>query len=411
MYFYVYAKNNDDLLRMCLPALQQSQSDVVMLGEKGPEMHPYAFFADSEAALRETLNNLPSPSTAPSKPLALLMTGQGAQFPNMGQWAYKTLPFFRAQIETCCHHYENSFDASLLDILYSRHDDADHPIHQTRWTQPALFAIEYAFAKTWQHLGVQVDYCMGHSVGEYAAATLANVMSLEEGIRLIGLRGQGMQSLPSQGTMAALMTDEATLTPILAQQNNGVLDVAAYNGPKQTVVSGDVDAVQALMTAAKTTHGIRSRALTVSHAFHSEHMVPMLDHFRETARALSFQKPSEDMRIISNVTGTWMTDAPTAEYWCQHIRQPVRFLDGLQCLLETGVTDFLEVGPQPILCGMAAKSTDQPLTLMASCKTKRAEDVFLSTLGQLFVQGRLNVVALKALCENWETSSFMTTDA
>jgi acyl transferase domain-containing protein len=208
--------------------------------------------------------------------------------------------------------------------------------------------LEYALAQLWLKWGIEPTVVMGHSVGEYVAACVAGVFSLEDGLKLIAARGRLMQSLPQKGGMAAVFAAEAKVAPLLAADQ---LAIAAVNGPEHVVISGDqnaLDAVRARLTAL----GIKSVALTVSHAFHSPLMQPILAEFAQVAQTVTFSAPQR--KLISNVTGELIgAEIATPDYWCQHILAPVRFADGLAALDRQTITALIEIGPKPVLLGMA----------------------------------------------------------
>lgn len=305
-------------------------------------------------------------------------TGQGCQRSNMMLAIYNSIPLFKQHLDECFNIYERTFKASLADIIFSDNDD----INQTNWTQPALFAVEYAVAKTWIDLGLKPSHVIGHSVGEYPAAVIAGVMSIETGIHMIGSRGQAMQSIKTKGAMAAMMSDLKT-TKDLITTSNIIVDIAGINSNKQTVISGDTEAVSKIMILAKE-RGIRSRELIVSHAFHSNHMEPILSKFKEVADEHIFNTPSK-CQIISNVTGDKYDSAPSSEYWAKHIRSPVDFVGGINNLVNKyQINNYIEVGPHPILNTMAVKTVNSECNWLASVNMKDELNCFLNTAGLLF---------------------------
>ncbi|HET7286893.1 MAG TPA: acyltransferase domain-containing protein, partial [Pyrinomonadaceae bacterium] len=249
---------------------------------------------------------------------------------------------FREQLDLCAEKLIPHLDLDLREVLYpsaAGEADATQLLTQTYITQPALFSIEYALAQLWMSWGVIPSAMIGHSIGEYVAACLSKVLSLEDALALVAMRGQLMQSLPS-GAMLAVMLSENETRGLL---RNG-LSVAAINGPKNCVVSGAHESIQQLHEQLKQ-RDIHSQLLHTSHAFHSEMMEPMLAPFTERTRQVKLSAPS--IPFISNVTGAWITANQTtdATYWSRHVRQTVRFADGLAELLKDSERILLEVGP------------------------------------------------------------------
>ncbi|AEW99638.1 type I polyketide synthase [Streptantibioticus cattleyicolor] len=271
---------------------------------------------------------------------AVMFTGQGAQRAAMGAELYAAYPAFAAAYDEVCAH----LDPRLRQIV----TDGGEPLDRTEFTQPALFAVETALYRLLESWGVTPDLLIGHSVGELTAAHVAGVLDLPDAARLITARARLMQALPADGAMAALAVTEEEITPDLT----GRVGIAAVNGPEAVVISGDTDAVEAL--AARWRHrGRRTRRLTVSHAFHSHHMDPMLDDFHQVAADLTYHEPA--IPIVSDLTGREATAGQLADpaYWVRHLREPVRFHDGLTRLRELGATVFLEAGPDAVLAAMA----------------------------------------------------------
>src|SRR5690606_8382076 len=237
-------------------------------------------------------------------------------------------------------------------LLFGETDDAAD-LNRTEYAQPAIVALELAISALWRSWGVRPERLLGHSVGEYAAAIDAGVMSFEDGLRLIAARGRLMQALPAGGTMVAVFTGRSRLSTLL-EQHGGAVSFAAINAPDSTVISGDEDAIDALAQELLA-EGIQNRKLAVSHAFHSRRMEPMLEEFRAIASGIRFSPPRTP--LISNVTGLPLTaaDAIDPEYWSRHIRAPVLFADGIESLRKAGVSVLLECGPDGTLCGMTSR--------------------------------------------------------
>jgi amino acid adenylation domain-containing protein len=300
-------------------------------------------FATVAASVQELETHLRAFDTAgvrqvssPSKRIAFLFTGQGAQYANMGCRLYETHPGFRRTIERCRKILKPYPEYSLVS--------------KTAYPQPpALFALEYALAELWQSWGIMPNVIMGHSLGEYAAACAAGVFSLEDGLRLVAERSRLMDTLPRNGTMSAVFADESRVIEAIQPWRHEI-SIAAVNGPEHTVISGlreSVDAVCAILEA----EGIRVKALNVSHGFHSPLTEPLLEDFRKAAREVNFSKP--EIGFISNLTGLPVSkEIAEPEYWVRHIRQPVRFRDGMQSLNRLNPDILIEIGPKPVLLGM-----------------------------------------------------------
>jgi len=323
-------------------------------------------------------------NTSRQPKIAFLFTGQGSQYQRMGWELYQTQPRFREVLQECDRLLQPYLEIPLLKALYSHLENPDL-LDQTAYTQPALFALEYALFELWKSWGIEPDVVMGHSVGEYVAATVAGVFSLEEGLKLIAARGRLMQQLTQAGEMVSVLASESLIREAIAPYNSQVA-IAAFNGIESIVISGETKAIRAICSSLES-QGIKTK-LQVSHAFHSPLMEPILTEFAAVARQINYNRPQ--ISLISNITGKQNDQSiATYQYWVQHLRQPVRFAQGIETLHQQGYTVFLEIGPKPILLGMGRQCLpkNQAMWLPSLHPPQTDSQQILSSLAQLYVRG------------------------
>ncbi|HKP11737.1 MAG TPA: type I polyketide synthase, partial [Blastocatellia bacterium] len=347
--------------------------------------------ADAASALEQADERaVTAAQEAAYRPVVFMFPGQGSQHVRMAADIYKQEPIFRQQVDQCCELIKADLGLDLRDLLYpasEKVEEATELLNQTFITQPALFVIEYALAKLWMAWGIQPEAMVGHSIGEYVAACLSGVLSLEDALRLVVHRGRVMQAMPP-GAMLSVSVSEAQARTYLGEG----LSLAAVNAPSLCVISGTAEAVAALEVRL-TEAGVFCRRLHTSHAFHSDMMEPALTPFIEEVKKVQLHKPQ--VPYMSNVTGTWITDAEATDpaYWARHLRQGVRFSDNVIELLKDEARIFLEVGPgqtaQMLVKQHADGATERAVVASQRRPQEQGSDMefILGSLGQLWLAG------------------------
>jgi acyl transferase domain-containing protein/surfactin synthase thioesterase subunit/acyl carrier protein len=371
-----------DLADVCFTAAASRSQMPVRLAvvarsreEMAEKLKPFAEGGESPGLARRT---------GKPKPLVFLFAGQGSQYFGMSAQLYRTLPQFRRTLDRCDELFRPHLEQPLLDVIFAKHGDGAL-LNETAYTQPALFAVEYALTELWRCFGVVPDAVMGHSVGEFVAACVAGVMSLEDACTLVAARGRLMQSLPPVGFMASVLGDKETIMRLIAPYGAS-LSIAAINSPRSLVISGEAAAVREFLHLLEA-QKIVAKQLAVSHAFHSALMDPILDKLEWVAQEIEFKAPVIPM--VANVTGLLADKAPTGLYWRHQARGTVQFAKGMETLVTLGCATFVEIGPGSALLGFGRQCARQIEGLwLASLSRHRDEsEELLESLGRLFVAG------------------------
>ncbi|HEX2268421.1 MAG TPA: MupA/Atu3671 family FMN-dependent luciferase-like monooxygenase [Pyrinomonadaceae bacterium] len=322
------------------------------------------------------------------RPVAFMFPGQGAQYVGMGRALYESEPVFRAELDHCAEFLRNLLGVDLREVIYADHlspEESAARLAETRFAQPALFAVEYAVAKLWIAWGVVPQAMIGHSIGEYVAACLAGVFSLEDALRVVAARGEIMQRLP-RGAMLAVSLSAQEAAPLLSE---GV-SLAAVNSPSLCVLSGTLEAIEQLERRLAS-EGVICRRVHTSHAFHSAMVEPAIEEFTEFVRGVERHVPR--IPYLSNVTGNWISEALATDpsYWARHLREAVQFSAGVAELLDDPALVLLEVGPCQTLSTLAAQQPGFDRVALASLRPPKGEqsetELLLKTVGSLWLAG------------------------
>ncbi len=317
--------------------------------------------------------------------VVFIFTGYGSQYMDMGRQLYETQPTFRAAIDRCEEVFHAQADESLVALLYPQSKIQN--LKSEIISQPAVFALEYALAELWKSWGVQPASVAGHSLGEYAAACVAGVFNLADGLKLVVARDRLMRSLPDAGEMVAVFADEATVSTVLASRPD--VAIAAVNSPETVVISGRRDAIQRAMIDLQVKK-IRSRRLPIAYASHSPLIEPILDEFECIAAEVTYSSPQT--ALVSSLTGELISgsEIANANYWRRHLRSTVRFAAAIDTLWQHGHRVFVEVGPSPTLVSLGQRCVPDPSASLwlPSLREGRADwSQMLETLAQLYVNG------------------------
>jgi acyl transferase domain-containing protein len=359
--------------------------------------HRLAVIADSPSLLRKKLSsfadNWPSSNCfygqmrADSRSkIAFLFAPQGSQYINMGKQLYQTQPVFRQAIEECDYLLRNELEEPLLEVLY-KEDLAHKCLYRSSYVQPMLFSIEYALAQMWLSWGVQPDFVMGHSVGEYAAACIAGIFKLADGLRLVAARGRLIEQFSPEAGMIAVMAGQKQILKIIKPYGRKA-SIAAINGPQQVVISGSLGVLDEIKSLLEQTR-ISYRPVLGSRALNSPLIEPVINEFEKVAQTVEYHEPS--LQMISSVTGK-MIDRSTilnAKYWRLHIREPVQFEASIQSIVDAGCKTFIDIGSKPTLSRLGKQCIPPGVGTWLPSITEGQDSwqLLLASLSHLYIKG------------------------
>ncbi|MFN7882298.1 MAG: acyltransferase domain-containing protein, partial [bacterium] len=301
----------------------------------------------------------------------------------MGQDLHTTYEVIRKNFDTCVAYFNDLLDTPLQEVMWNK--DHKDLLNSTLYTQPALFAYEFALYKLFESIGVQASAVMGHSVGEYVAAVAAGIMSSQEAMKIVIKRATLMNALPLNGGMMAVSLEASKVKEMLTSKGFD-LDIAAINTSTQTVVSGLKETLLRFKDFLDQNE-IKAQELSVSHAFHSKLLDPILDDFEQSLKDISFKTP--EISLISNLTGEVLKEAPTASYYKDHLRNAILFDHSIKTSQTLGISTYLEVGPSPILSTFVRSSVEKATVIAASSPKKEALQTLVDAQKSLYEAGIL----------------------